>query len=73
MLWEVCCTLLTAAAIAAYETPRMWRKRRWTELALFSVCLAFSTTLMTLLWLNVSLPSPLHWIDRMVQTAGLTV
>ena len=64
---------MVAICICALEMPRMWRKREYKELWLFSAILALGTVTAVGINLNVDLPNPMDWFYAVFRPVGSLV
>jgi len=61
-MWPVAGIIVTAAAIAYAEAPKLAKNRMYKELAIFSVLLAIGLAVSVMNALRVPLPNPLDAI-----------
>lgn len=69
-MWPVVGIIVTAAAIAYAEAPRLARNGMYKELAIFAALLAFGLAVSVMNALRVPLPNPLDAIVFLFKPIG---
>jgi glucan phosphoethanolaminetransferase (alkaline phosphatase superfamily) len=70
MIWTVLGVLAAAGLIVLIEVPRLWKKRLFKELTIFTALLITGTGLGIAQAAHVQLPNPLDWISYVFEPTG---
>ncbi|MFD0677289.1 MULTISPECIES: hypothetical protein [unclassified Paenibacillus] len=61
--------LFVGLLLAAYETPKLFKKRWWRELCVFTVLISVAVAVGIANSLHVQLPNPMDWIQVIYRPA----
>ncbi|MGE7759555.1 hypothetical protein [Peribacillus sp. NPDC097895] len=63
-MWAIIGTVFTGAIISFFEIPPLVKKKCWREIIVFVSLLLVGMTLGILIFMNITIPTPIDWITK---------